>query len=177
MDAYFAAQTMIPITVRFHRICMSIVAVTLGCGFAAACAETIIRCNSLVGKEVVTIVLSGERKFGRSLNCIEGDFVEDMTPCAPNGGFGLSAPTGAALLSRLVYRWQDYTDHGGGVVGSSVSSTRIYFSGGWMAPPEFSRLWEFEVDRVSGSADLTIYENDQWKLMSAYKCKKYKKLF
>jgi hypothetical protein len=38
-------------------------------------------------------------KFSASLNCISGSFISDMTPCAPDGGFGLSYPTGDASLS------------------------------------------------------------------------------
>jgi hypothetical protein len=55
------------------------------------------------GQSNVVITLGSQTKFGRVLDCIAGDFAYDMTPCAPDGGFGLSYPTGlqGALVSPV----------------------------------------------------------------------------
>jgi hypothetical protein len=75
-----------------------------------ATAKEQILCE-IAGKPNVVITLGAKRQFGRILNCISGDFIVDLTPCAPNQGFGLSAGTGSAALVAVVNRWQDYATH------------------------------------------------------------------
>ena len=81
--------------------------------YTTADAKDAILCVSKNAPEVV-ITLNAERMLTRNVSCISGEFVVDMTPCAPNGGYGLSYPTGEARLSRIVSRWQDYGNHHGG---------------------------------------------------------------
>src|SRR3954452_18660606 len=81
------------------------------------------------GQPNVIITLGSQTKYGRVLNCIAGDFVYDMTPCAPDGGFGISYPTGSAGLAGIVDRWQDYANHLGGIAGNFTNDHEIYFSG------------------------------------------------
>ncbi|MGB3584829.1 MAG: hypothetical protein WBA40_27465 [Roseiarcus sp.] len=71
------------------------------------CAKEQILCSH-TGRLNVVITLGASKQFGRILNCISGDFIVDMTPCAPDGGYGLSAGTGSAPLVSIVDRWQDY---------------------------------------------------------------------
>jgi hypothetical protein len=58
-------------------------------------------------KPDVAITLRAITKLNRVLDCMSGDFISDLTPCAPNGAYSLSAPTGAAGLVGIVDRWQD----------------------------------------------------------------------
>jgi len=122
----------------------------------AAFAGPIIKCQSNNHSNVF-ITLNARKQFGHTLNCISGDFVADMTPCAPNGGFGLSYPTGTAALSRVVKRWQDYGDHFGGVASNNISETRMTFSGGFMSSQGFEEKWDFIVDRTTGKATLKMH--------------------
>src|SRR4051794_35761392 len=97
-------------------------------GTANAYAGEIIRCATK-GKPEVVMSLNSERvrpvldRVTKVVSCIEGEFIEDMTPCATNGGFGLSYPTGAASLASIVNRWQDAHGHFGGVVGHFANAT------------------------------------------------------
>lgn len=116
----------------------------------------------------VTINLSSQRRFGRPLSCIDADFVADMTPCAPDGSFGLSAPTGAADLVRIVDRWQDYADHTGGVTSHFTTPRQIYFAGGWNSSESgFQEQWEFTVNRATKKALLKV----EGRPAKAYACR------
>jgi hypothetical protein len=145
-----------------------------------ATAKEQILCE-IAGKPNVVITLGAKRQFGRMLNCISGDFIVDLTPCAPNQGFGLSAGTGSAALVAVVNRWQDYATHLGGVTGNFVNDHEIYFSGGFNSPrsdttinqnrasigmppipggdkvPDgqgYRELWSFSLSRLTGKAEL-----------------------
>ena len=132
-----------------------------------ASARDQVLCKTADPKADVIIDLSAVWKFGRMLNCIDGDFIVDMTPCAPSGGYGLSSPTGSASLQAVVDRWQDYTNHGGGVVSSFVSNAKISFTGGHNAPgKDLSQDWEFSVSRLTGIGLLKLAEGRVMK----YKC-------
>jgi len=129
-------------------------------GAQSAISASFIRCKNKTGEEV-TITLNAMRKFSAILNCIKADLISDMTPCAPNGGFGLSAPTGDASLTGIVRRWQDYGDHMGGVAGNRIDSSTIWFEGGYMSPgDQFHLGWTFTVDRLSGTAVLKTFDDD-----------------
>lgn len=121
-------------------------------------ASQLIRCER-PNAEPITITRNAERKFGASLNCIKGNFIGDMTPCAPNGGFGLSRPTGLADLTAVVWRWQDYGDLLGGVVDRHVSADAIHFNGGFYGGhSDWSDQWSFAVDRVTGVGILRLQQ-------------------
>lgn len=122
-------------------------------------AKAIIRCTAK-GKGDITMTLNSERMLKRVVSCIKAEFVADMTPCAPNGGFGLSYPTGTASLARIVDRWQDFSDHMGGITGHHADATRISFDGGFFSPGSgkgsgWSDQWTFTADRLTGEAKLT----------------------
>ena len=118
----------------------------------------------------MVITLDAGRFAGRSLNCIKGQFVSDMTPCAPSGGFGLSAPTGTAALVKIVDRWQDHVAHDGGVVGATVTPLAISFTGSFIFDTKVDELWSFSVDRISGAGELK--ESD--KAATKYECERVK---
>lgn len=145
---------------------MRIVILALACIAAAPSqARSLIQCKG-AGDDVV-ISLQERKAYGKTLSClIKATFVVDMTPCAPNNGFGLSAPTGAASLGKVVGRWQDYMDHNGGVVGFGENAATISFTGGFVYSGEYKREWSFEVDRLSGGA--TLKQTDKKDL--AYTC-------
>lgn len=111
-------------------------------------------------KEDIVIEQDAEKFGEHSLTCISGGgFVVDMTPCAPDGGFGLSAPTGSASLVDVVMRWQDYGDHSGGVVGYSESSSSLSFHAGFHYPGSgYQDAWRFEVSRLTGKGELAIVQ-------------------
>lgn len=123
---------------------------------ANALAGQIIRCEAK-GAERVEITLGGGAYEGTTLNCIDADFVSDMSGCAPDEGWSLSRPTGNAGIVGLVYRWQDYIDHVGGVVGFRLSDSAYYFDGGYKSS-EFQKWfgqWLFVIDRVTGVGKLS----------------------
>lgn len=120
-----------------------------------AAATPPILCKAIGKGDDVLISLSSESKFGRVLNCISGDFVIDLTPCAPEGAYGLSAPTGSADLVGVANSWRDYENHIGGVVSSFVSADKIRFTGGFMGN-EYRQEWEFSVSRLTGNGQLKL---------------------
>jgi hypothetical protein len=104
----------------------------------------------------VTIELEAKQKFGVTLHCISGDFQQEGETCAPNGGFGLSRPTGTGELAAVAMRWQDYIEHVGYNTGANISNTHIVFSGGFQAGSDWSNRWDFEVNRISGVGILKL---------------------
>ena len=104
-----------------------------------------------------------DTKFdGRWLDCVSGEFAADLTPCAPDGGFALSAPTGSASIVQIVDHWQDYAKHLGGVTSAFTTASEIHFDAGFNNPGKgLSRDWSFAVDRLTGRAVLTIAERKQ----------------
>lgn len=142
---------------------IGLAAITIAIGVAAqgalAFAKDLIRCTA-PGASPVTLDLATRKMQGKTLACLRGGgFVADMTPCAPNGGFGLSYPTGSADLSGIVMRWQDYADHLGGVASFYAASDEIVFTGGFMSPANgMQEQWRFSVDRLTGAGTLTTAE-------------------
>lgn len=118
-------------------------------------ARQMILCQR-AGSPDAVITLDGSTQFNRTLDCIAGDFITDMTPCAPNGAYGLSAPTGSADLVAVVDRWQDYAGHSGGVVSHFANAETIYFAGGFNWPDHggLTDNWSFTVNRLTGHAEL-----------------------
>ncbi len=120
-----------------------------------AVAATVVHCTA-PGQSPVTIALDSQRTMGRMLSCISGDFIEDMTPCAPSGAWSLSAPTGTAAIVGFANRWQEYQQHHGGVIGFNESAEKLRFEGFFREPPDTDTdPWSFSVDRLSGKAFLT----------------------
>lgn len=140
------------------------------CMGTTAVAKDIIRCTSK-GEPDVVITLGAERMLKRPVNCISGDFIVDMVPCAPNGSFGLSAPTGVPALSAIVDRWQDYADHTGGVTSHFINQSTIYFAGGYNGE-RYTEFWNFKADRLTGTAKLKLEEEDKDKREVSYSCVK-----
>jgi hypothetical protein len=125
---------------------------------ASGSAKEQILCSH-VGDSDIVITLGATRQFNRTLNCIQGNFVVDITPCAPAGAYGLSAPTGSAELVGVVDRWQDYARHNGGVTQHFVNDHEIYFSGGFTnAGSGYKKSWSFSVSRLTGAATLTEFD-------------------
>lgn len=110
-------------------------------------ANDIIRC--VAGEKKIDIAFESYDFNGEKLNCLFGSFLSDMTPCAPNGGFAVSAPTGTAPIVYTTSRWQDVRDEIGGVTQHWINSTQIYF--------RFDigqKKWEFIVDKIDGTGAL-----------------------
>jgi hypothetical protein len=121
----------------------------------ATAAETI-RCTS-AGQPDVVLSLDAKRMLGRTVSCIAGDFITDMTPCAPRGAVGLSAPTGMVPLIKIVTPAKGYADHAGGVTGYFVDGSSIRFTGGfhwWDDKDALEGAWQFTLDRSTGKAVL-----------------------
>lgn len=145
----------------------------------SAQAADIIRCASPGRSDI--IVTMGERKLGKPVGCIEGDFVMDMTPCAPDHDYGLSYPTGSAGLKNFVYHWQDYGDHFGGVASFDTSPAKIVLSGGFMGSNGFESKYSFVMDRTTGVGKLEAFDDGDSKLRKKiaanYMCAKAKQRF
>ncbi len=122
---------------------------------SVASAKDIIECVK-PGAEPIRIILDAKEFEGRKLSCLEGDFIVDMQPCAPNGGYSLSRPTGSASLYALTDRWQDLGQHTGGTTLFLASDTKIGFDGFFMSEGKRDDLWTFEVDRISGVGKLSL---------------------
>ncbi|MBB3808747.1 hypothetical protein [Pseudochelatococcus contaminans] len=114
-------------------------------------ADRVIRCERKGAPEIV-LSLGDHKAFGDMVSCISGDFVADLTPCAPDGGYGLSAPTGSAALVGVTKRWQELDGHSGGITNFFSTVDKLSFSGGWGAAWD----WEFVADRLTGDARLTV---------------------
>ena len=118
-------------------------------------AEELIECKNDSMKAVVS--LNSFAKFGRMLSCVRGPFINDLTPCAPNGEFGLSYRKANSTIVDVVSRSQDYSSHVGGVTSHYVNDTEIYFSGGFNSPDVgYDEAWSIRIDRLNGTADLTV---------------------
>ncbi len=142
---------------------------------APAAAKDIIRCTSKNAPEVV-MSLEARKMLNKTVSCISGEFIADMTPCATNGGYGLSHPTGSASLREIVSRWQDYGDHHGGVTHHFVTPEKIHFDGGWMSD-SFKTQWSFTADRLTGRAKLVIEKGEDREGQYEYVCSRVKQKF
>ena len=145
------------------------VAEAAGAGKPLVCASN--------GHADVTMTF-GTRAFeNRTLDCISGEFVVDLTPCAPDGSFALSAPTGSAAIVAIVDRWQDYTDHIGGVTSHFVTDDKIYFAGGFIfSTSGYEERWHMEASRVTGNATLVETEDGVNSKITEYQCRSVKQL-
>jgi len=140
-------------------------------------AKDIIRCVSRNASDVV-LTLNAQRMLKRKVNCISGEFVVDMTPCAPDGAFGLSSPTGSASLVKIVDRWQDYGDHFGAVTSHYITEKEISFSGGFMSSGDgYTDHWSFTANRLTGVAKLKVEKGQPGEGEFTYTCSKASQRF
>ena len=145
---------------------------------SATLAAPIIRCDvkgtSKSAPKTVVMELNAREEYRAVLNCVYGADLGDITPCAPTNGYGLSAPTGAASLVGVVYRWQDYGDHLGGITSSQVSNIGLQFTGGYYSSSgKWRSRWEFTADRTTGKATLKTDPESTGKLslVGEYECR------
>lgn len=100
--------------------------------------------------ENFTIELFSRTSFG-PMHCIKGLLIVDMTPCAPDGGWGLSYPTGRANISETTQLWAIAARHFGGKFTATLG------------PEEFSAtaVWGngLEPNLENGSYDMTLKLN------------------
>lgn len=116
-------------------------------------AEDLIACRAADNEFVITLDAMQHR--GYVLSCVDGDFVVDLSGCAPDGAFGLHAPSGAAALGPIVDRWQDVMGHFGGVTSHFITNTKIGFTGGFATGTDYREDWRVLVDRLSGVGTVT----------------------
>jgi hypothetical protein len=143
-----------------------------------AVAKDVIRCEGR-GADPITITMDARKNGNLTLHCISAKFIYDMTPCAPSNGFGLSAPTGSGALVDIVYRWQDYVDHLGGVTANRNKETELVFAGGFNSPGSgsgYTETWRFVIDRVTGDGKLYQTE-DKKTTIKKYSCNRVKTKF
>jgi hypothetical protein len=123
-------------------------------------AQEFILCMNPEKKSEVVVTLSEFKRFGHTFNCVKGEFVVNLSGCAPNGAFGLHAPTGSASLLAVVGRWQEYSNHLGGITSNYVTPTEVYFSGGFNSPSDgFKEEWSFRINRLTGEGALKSESN------------------
>ncbi len=139
--------------------------IALFCIFSmSADAQSLVSCVS-ENSPTITISLNSATFNGIQLSCIRSSFIYDMTPCSPNGGYSLSRPTGSADIVQIVWRWQEFAHHLGGVVSFSANESQIYFSGGFNDGHKFTDSWSINIDRISG---IGFLERDKQKFK--YEC-------
>jgi len=119
------------------------------------------------GDADVSVHLNSKKQFGHILSCVSGPFISDMTPCAPNGGYGLSASTGSAALVGVVMRPQEYQRHLGGVTAFNRQGEDVTFMGGFMGSNGLQTSWTLKLD-PEGNAVVRDKEGS-----TPYKCKPY----
>jgi hypothetical protein len=125
----------------------------------SAHSETTIECKPIKIGESILITLGAKKFKLSSLNCIETkkDLGEGEI-CAPENGWGLQYPTGTAKISQIVFRWQEYMDHHGSIIGNKTTKTEMKFTSGRNESPEkgYVQDWSLSLNRISGSAKLII---------------------
>jgi hypothetical protein len=126
-------------------------------------SETTIECKSIKKGENILITLDAKKFQSTSLNCIETkkDLGEGEI-CAPENGWGLQYPTGTAKISQIVFRWQEYMDHHGSIIGNKTTKTEMKFTSGRNESPEkgYVQDWSLSLNRISGLAKLVIGDID-----------------
>ena len=150
---------------------IAVVAIALVAAAPAVAADVIV-CKSPDYSDVL-ITINDSKRLGRMVSCIKGDFIADMTPCAPNGGYGLSYPTGNANLAKIVDRWQDYGGHLGGITGFSINRDAIKFDGGFFSSGNWSDRWRFSVNRLTGEAALQLNDDKELKFTCSKASQKF----
>ncbi len=154
------------------KLLVAAVLAALPCHAGAAQAKVIVRCIA-AGQGDVVITLHHSRGFGRVLDCISGPFVVDLTPCAPDRGFGLSAGTGAAELVGIATRWQDARLHPAGIVGHFDDTEMLRFDAYLGGLGDEQKLWSFHANRLTGDAVLQRPDKPD----VAYRCARARQRF
>ena len=94
------------------------------------------------------------------VNCIRGDYFPDITPCAPENGYGLSPPTGGHQMIRAERNKAEADLHHGPIVHHTVSDQEINFVGGFNDfGGKLSKSWDFTIDREGGTAKLNLVDD------------------
>lgn len=119
------------------------------------------------GSDNIYVHLNSQKQFGHILSCVSGSFITDMTACAPDGGYGLSAPTGSAALVGVVMRPRDYQRHLGGVTGFTQQGDDVTFTGGLMGTNGLQTSWTLKLD-PEGNAVVRDKAGS-----TPYKCERY----
>ncbi|NLR99845.1 hypothetical protein HGP17_23740 [Rhizobium sp. P38BS-XIX] len=136
----------------FKRLLITAIGVAIsGAAMAAAMDKPMHLVCSDDGADKIDIRLNSTQKFGHTLSCISGPSVTGMTACAPNGGYGLSAPTGSTALVGAVMSAKEYQRHLGGVTSLSWKGEDVAFTGGFMGTNGLQTAWTLKVD-LGGSA-------------------------
>ncbi|ETD90667.1 hypothetical protein ACTTAL_10480 [Rhodobacter capsulatus] len=127
-----------------------LLAIVLGACPAAAQtgkpANVLLGCRSATGEDFL-IELFRPTQFG-PLHCVDGLMIVDMTPCAPDAGWGLSYPTGRASLREVTQMWAIAHRHGGGKFSATLGPDKF------VATASFGE--GLEADFSKGSYDMTL---------------------
>jgi hypothetical protein len=155
---------------RSIAIVMSISTVIVLGTVNSALGNDAIRCVR-PGSGDIYISVNSRSAFGRQLSCIHGDFVSDMTPCAPANGLSLSAPTGDGRIVQVFDKWPEVAHQLGGVTQFEATGDSYTFTGYQPVPTKLSivsrrMVWAFHVSRLSGHGMLMLYGTPE----VAYEC-------
>ena len=83
----------------------------------------LLACHSVTGEDL-TIDLFASTPLV-AMHCVNGLMIVDMTPCAPDGGWGLSYPTGSAGIADVTTGWQLASQHYGGKLAAQIGPDRF----------------------------------------------------
>lgn len=156
---------------KFLRRRLAITAPLLLAFLTNADASSSIKCLSPNGSPI-TIRIESSKYQNEILNCIDGDFIYDLTPCAPNGKYALSRPTGSVDIVEVTESDKVMFNWNGGYTQSIVNSDEIFFGGGFYA----SETWYFKVDRETGIGTLRLWKSEEpaEETETKYECHKVK---
>jgi hypothetical protein len=154
-------QVIIRIRRRSKAIVAGISAVIVLSAVNSAFGSDAIKCVR-PGSGDIYISVNSRSAFGRQLSCIHGEFVSDLTPCAPANGFSLSAPTGTGRIVQVFDKWPELANQLGGVTQFESTNDSYTFTGHQPVPTKLSivsrrMVWAFHVSRLSGHGMLLLY--------------------
>lgn len=104
-------------------------------------------------KTIVTIELDSKNIKGKRVSCIDGDFIYDLTPCAPNGFYSLSRGTGVPEIVEYTASDRVALSRTAGYTLFRADKSSIYFGGGFNS----TETRAFRVDRLTGSGTLRLW--------------------
>ena len=100
-------------------------------------------------------------EFGEPMHCVFGTDLGDLTPCAPDGGYGLSRGTGSAGLIGFSSHWLAASDHFYGKFAAVLAPSEFFASAtfGEGTLPSFDTsdadlLFLLQISRVTGKGKL-----------------------
>ena len=134
-------------------LCALLAAAPHGVSAGSAVNEESFRCDSEDGSAVV-VRLWKPSGFNEPLHCLQADFIVGMTPCAPNGGWGLSSDTTGAELTEITSDWKTAHEHQAGKVTAISGPRAVMFNAqrGKGIGNNLSYEWKFSVQRRTGEA-------------------------